>query len=294
MNLIPTTLTINNFKRLVEDSLDLWIILIFDENIAPETVKIWNKITQKYEKLVKFSGINVSQQGDLLKKLKLTSLPTVFSMNEGVMQDQLILNSFSLNNFNHSSDLSNQEEILLKFVIHSLNDSIHGTYFPIIKANLNNETNGSSALNLYLPSLSDIKEVPLLIRIIKLYPWIDIFQYENNLSSQSMNGTLPEDITNQMNNINSIVQIDQYDSEKNVYNRRNYSWSKENYSNGIIDFIKFNTIYEINKKALNVFCGEEENWENLSEPKFCIFIVKNSSIEVIYFENNILLILGFI
>lgn len=86
------SLTVNNYERLVLDSIDTWIIEVFEdgdvssERLAP----FWEETVEQYMSSgIRFGRIDRNMQGGLLSLLPINVviLPTIFSISQGTNTD---------------------------------------------------------------------------------------------------------------------------------------------------------------------------------------------------------------
>jgi hypothetical protein len=82
-------LTPSNYHKLVEESNDFWVILVFENtrgnNFVKHVIDVWDEVATKYKSQVKFGAIDILRSESLLHFLpyKLKYFPNIFTYLHG-------------------------------------------------------------------------------------------------------------------------------------------------------------------------------------------------------------------
>ena len=82
-------LNINNYHKLVEESNDYWVILVFENtrgnNWIKHVIDVWDEVASKYKNIVKFGAIDILRHEKLLHFLpyKFQYFPNIFTYLHG-------------------------------------------------------------------------------------------------------------------------------------------------------------------------------------------------------------------
>lgn len=116
----PIELTSNNYHRLVEKSLDFWVIFVYEQKrindgFLEQVASIYNDVALRYQSIIKFGVIDIIKQESLLTYLpyKFPILPSIFTHLTGE-ENELYQNIDSINSNN-----------LIKFIEDSYASTVH-------------------------------------------------------------------------------------------------------------------------------------------------------------------------
>ncbi len=91
-------LTMNNYHKLVEESNDFWVILVYENTRGNQYTKhvidVWDEVANKYKNLVKFGAIDVVRHDKLLHFLpyKFQFFPNIVTYLHG--EDSELFSNF--------------------------------------------------------------------------------------------------------------------------------------------------------------------------------------------------------
>lgn len=99
----PYYLTVNNFHKLVEESNDFWVIVIYEGQQGSQmnqyVADAWDEASEKYRSIIKFGVIDVLKQPNLLHYIpyKFQYFPNIFTLQHGDSELMENLDTFNLN-----------------------------------------------------------------------------------------------------------------------------------------------------------------------------------------------------
>jgi len=282
-----TSLTISNYKRLVEESNDIWIIQVYEDG-NPMCISIadtWDSVAKGYGGVIKFGRVNAVSQNDLLNRLpyKITLFPTILAVVPGEYPDIFTWSRYTL-------DLA-----LKRFI-----DQNVINFIQEIKEKSYKEKFGSQAQERYSSSVrkSDIiylttgDTTPTFYKYaaFQLHEIYDFYQTPFGEATKIRKAV-------EKSKLDFIVNVDHLKDENKQerYERNSFYFQQSggsisDYLNQVLEFVKFNTLTELDKHLYAEFCGshmgisdkeDEYQFEDELKPSICILLLKGANDETL-------------
>jgi len=283
------SLTIHNYKRLVEESNDIWIIQVYEDG-NPTCIHIadtWDMVAKSYGGSVKFGRVNAMSQQKLLNRLPyhITLFPTIMAVVPGQYPDIFTWSRYNL-------DLA-----LKKFIegniINFINPVTEKSYLAMWGDKTENRYSSEKRKPeiIYITN-SDSTPIFYKYAAFQLHEQFDF--YQNTFGEANKIRKVLE-----KSKLDFVVKVDQLKDEnkEDRYGRNTFYFQMNeglisNYFNKISEFVKFNTVPELDKYLYAEFCGGNEgssmgseDFEDELKPSICILLLKNSTNEASHQKN---------
>jgi len=263
------SLTINNFRRLVEESNDIWIIMVYldTDEISTQLTNFWDEVAKEYP-FIQFGRINYATQSKLISMLpfRIEEIPFVMSYLPNKDSEYL--------EFDTNSDLGPQ---LKKFVKDSIEKKYTENSVEEIKAALN------------APQTSK----PTIVQVTRSFTPVSFsyLAYKFNHLANFMISKTGGDHRRlysymEQQYIDYIVRLPE---GLEIKNKKTVSFRfgteakppKEADHFSIFSFIKFLLMPELRRGTFNEFCSDYTTSEDAQSirPSVCVIALKGGSID---------------
>jgi len=282
------SLTMNNYRRLVEESNDIWIIQVYEDG-HPMCISIadtWDAVAKSYNGVIKFGRVNAVNQNDLLNSLpyKITLFPTILAVVPGQYPDIFTWSRYNL------------ELSLKRFIDQNIINFIHDIKEKDYQEKFGNQAQERFASS---PRKSDViylttaDKTPIFYKYaaFQLHEIYDFYQTPFGEATKIRKSV-------EKAKLDYIVNVDQLKDENRQerYERNSFYFQKaegsgsiSNYLTQVLEFVKFNTLTVLDKHLYAEFCGgtgmgndgDEYQFEDELKPSICILLLKGSHDETL-------------
>lgn len=277
------SLTVNNYRRLVEESNDIWIIQVYEDG-NPSCISIadiWDMVAKSYGGIIKFGRVNAMTQPELMTRLPyhVAFFPTIMAVVPGNYPDIFTWSRYGL-------DLA-----LKKFIENNIIDyitPINNEKF-LEKWNRRHQETKSSVQRkpeVFFITNSDVTPIFYKYAAFQLHSLYDFYQNsfgEANKIRKSLEKSKLDFIVN-MDHLKDENREDRY--ERNNYMFQLNRGPVSELFDSVQEFVKFNTIPELDKHLFAEFCGGTEgftkndddiNYDEDLKPSICVLLLKKAN-----------------